>query len=52
MQITLANPTHIHEVMSLFNENLDNKNSLCLKHLVDLRYALLKCYTKLTQQVI
>jgi len=52
MQITLANPTYIHEDMSLLNENLDNNNSLCPKYLVDLRYALLKCYTKLTQHVI
>lgn len=27
MQITLANPTHISEIVSFFNENLDRNNS-------------------------
>ena len=27
MQIALANPTHISEVVSFFNENLDRNNS-------------------------
>lgn len=27
MQIALANPTHIPEIVSFFNENLDSNNS-------------------------